>query len=342
MCPPAAAASRSAAAPAGSSRDDHLRPHADHALGRRQRGPVGGVAQQRLADALAEDARPRRARRPSRSSSTPRPSRVRRLADSPPGPRSSDSDMPEAVSTVDARQARVRSAAGRARAAAPPRRAGCWRGRRASRSGPSSPRLPAEPRGEPAEEQEAGDARVRPVAHRDLDDSRPSSCAPGGRVEAGGDPLAPRRRAQPGEVHHVGLLGRARARAGRPCRGSGSLTESTSTTWAMCSSESTASAWPCGDQTSVARSGTTSGSTIVSRCGRCCGPDVQHDLLVAERDLARAAGRRAMVIVSTASIVLAARLDRAEDRARGVVAAHVARAGSGSRRATRGRRSRSG
>ena len=43
------------------------RPSRQHRLGGRQRRAVGGVAQQRLADAFAENARPRRARRPAPS-----------------------------------------------------------------------------------------------------------------------------------------------------------------------------------------------------------------------------------------------------------------------------------
>ena len=76
------------------------RPSRRQRVGGVERRPVGRVAQQRLADALAEDARPRRARRRAPSTRRSSPLRLRYWARSPPGPRSSSKWRPEAVSSV--------------------------------------------------------------------------------------------------------------------------------------------------------------------------------------------------------------------------------------------------
>ena len=67
-------------------------------------------------------------------------------------------------------------------------------------------RLPAQPRGQPAAEQQPGGQRVLAVAHGHAGD-RPQLRPPARRVERRRDPLAPRRRAQPGEVDDVGVVG---------------------------------------------------------------------------------------------------------------------------------------
>ena len=99
MWPPARtrAAIRSAAAPATSSTITISRrpsTSSDHLLRRGQRGRVRVVAQQRLADALAEDARLAARGAASRSRCAPRRRTSTRCAVRPPGPRSSEMLMP--------------------------------------------------------------------------------------------------------------------------------------------------------------------------------------------------------------------------------------------------------
>ena len=169
--------------------------------------------------------------------------------------------------------------------------------------------------------------RLGVVAHRHRADPA-QLVAPLRRVEGRGHPLAPRRRAQPGQVDHVGLRGQLAGARRPPRRGSGSLTESTSTTWDRCSSASTASGCPCGDQVTVAMSVTTSGSTIVSSFSRWRGP---RSSTMRSRASAISPGLVAaspsVVIATDASIVVRPVLHGAQDRARGVVAAHAARGG---------------
>ena len=78
---------------------------------------------------------------------------------------------------------------------------------------------PAQPRGEPAEEEDPRRPGVRTVADLDRVDV-PELVAPARRVERGGHPLAPRRRPQPGEVDHVGV-GAQLLRAPQRARGVG-------------------------------------------------------------------------------------------------------------------------
>ena len=186
-------------------RRDRRRADVDHASidpAPRERGPVGRVAQQRLAHALAED--PRLAARGAEHRprcSLPSASRARGMQPARAalerhggarghldrhagrgraGPCSTGSS----VELTSWRRARA------CRAAAPPRRArppGASPGaRRASRR--TARRPPPSPRG--------GGRRPR----SDL----PQRGSQRRRVEGGGDALAPRRRAQPGEVDHVG------------------------------------------------------------------------------------------------------------------------------------------
>ncbi len=144
-----------------------------------------------------------------------------------------------------------------------------------------------------------------------------------GGSKRGGHALAPRRAAQPGQVDHVGLLGQLSGPLDARLAGSGSLTESISTTWDRCSRASTASWWPCGAQTTVAMSVTTSGSTIVSSFVRCFVPDVEHDPLARQGELAGAVVLARRRERHGGVDRRAARLDRAQDRARRVVAADV-------------------
>ena len=142
----------------GQGRRRHGRPvlmRADHVRRPRAARAVGRVAQQRLADALAEDARPRRARRraPSTSDSSAvarapawragRPSRGRATA-----------TCPDAVSTVSpARPGRAHRRIG-LEAQLDVLAAAARAGRAACRPGRRRARLPAEPRRQPAEEQQ--------------------------------------------------------------------------------------------------------------------------------------------------------------------------------------------
>ena len=200
------------------------------------------------------------------------PSRVTRRAASPPGPRSSEMLVPDAVSTV-----------------IPARPGALWCGSGSSRSS-TSLRRPlarpyrapfvshrASPGSQPSREasqpkkQHPGDHRVGPVARRHRADP-PQLPAPARRVEGGGHPLAPRRRAQPGEVDHVGAL-RQLARALR--RGGGVRLHHGVDQHHLGQPQQRVHA-PRGARaattTTVARSLTTSGSTIVSICSRCCSP----------------------------------------------------------------------
>ena len=188
---------------------------------------------------------------------------------------------------------------------------------------------PAEAGGEPGEEQHARDRRVGPVADRHGVDARELG-APSA-VEGRGHPLAPRRGAQPGQVDHGGARRARGARLTDEAR-SGSLIESTSTTWARGRSASTASSCPWGDQSTVARSETTSGSTIVSSSGRCPGPRRARSARGRGRPQARIApdGERGGPGVDRG----AAGLDRAQDRARGCSGPR-SRGGSGSPRHSR-------
>ncbi len=294
-----------------------------------QRRRVGRVAQQRLADALAEDPglaarraedRPlalvavacRGARRAGRRS-----------------PRSSASSRPVAVSSVEAGEAaapcsravglerdldvlaaRPRAAVQRAAAAASARSASSRAARPASRASSS------------AASAESGWWRTR---HRRRS-CRSSGAARGGSNVAG-DALAPRRRAQPGEVDDVGAASRAaRARERRPSPASGSSTESSSTTWASAAARRRPRGGRAATRRTSARSVTTSGSTIGSRCARCLGPHVDDDVSRSERELAGLAASPSAAIVAVASSVVRPRLDRADDRARRVVAADAAQA----------------
>ena len=139
-------------------------------------------------------------------------------------------------------------------------------------SGHHRRRLPAQPRGQPAEQQQPGDRRVGAVAHGDGAD-RGQLGAPAGRVEGGGDALAPRRAsaARPGRRRRRAPPAR-RARRERPVRRRARRPSRAARPGPCAAARPRASWWPWGDQTTVGRSVTTSGSTIVSRRDRCCGP----------------------------------------------------------------------
>ena len=201
-------------------------------------------------------------------------------------------------------------------------------------------RLPVEALAQPAEEQQPRDGRVGPVAHGDLADP-PELLAP---LRAGRR-WTPPARARAWSAATPGRRCRRARRAGRRAStaeaGSGSFTESSSTICARSSRASTASGWPCGDHTSVARSVTTSGSTIVWRCSRWCGPTSST---TCSWHTASSPGLTSSspVIVAHASM---RRRGPAPPR-RGSCARRGSgrrcRGGSGSPRATRGRRSRRG
>ena len=209
----------------------------------------------------------------------------------------------------------------------------CARGmRRGCRCSEPARRLPAQPRGQPAAEQQRGGAPSPGGGGPSRALSSPQRRAPLGRVERRGDALAPRRRAQPGEVDDVGVAQRARARARAPPRASGSSTESIRTTCDQPQQRVDRLVVPVRRPHHVGRSVTTSGSTIVSRPGRCARPDVDHDPLAHHARARPAPARPSARDRRTGVERRAARLDRAHDRARRVVAPDALAAGWRSRR----------
>ena len=240
-----------------------------HRLRRAQRRDVGRVAQQRLADALAEDA-PLAARGPGDPPrALARPSRSRACASSPPGPRSRLQ-----------LQARKRSRASRPRgrapgAPAPPRGATRRPGGSAwALPSSASPRATSglgfqpQPRGQPARQQHRADRRVRVVADRDALD-RAQFRAPRRRIEARRDTLAPRassaatrdRRRRPG---------RSACTRGRPHRARPARRSSRRSTACERASSDLDDARGVRAATTAASAGrvTTSGSAIVRRSSR--------------------------------------------------------------------------
>ena len=191
-----------------------------HRLGGPQRGPVGGVAQQRLTDALAEDA-----------------GLAARGAEDRPF-----ALVPLRVAVVSAQaarpavqaqlQARTRCSAARPPGPAPAARAPppgaarclcpgpslCRSGRRRRPSARRSPsgRAPS-PGARPASRRSSIAATVESGWWRTVTaSSAPSSARSRRGSNAVGDPLAPRGRAQPGEIDDVGAARRARRRARSP------------------------------------------------------------------------------------------------------------------------------
>ena len=199
--------------------------------------------------------RPRPARRRARSSSARGPSGRGGAAESPPGPRSSEIVIPDDVpisipaspgtfcswSALERERSR--------RGGAPlrwPRTEPFARHKRSL--------APAEPRRQPAAEQDARHAGVRRGGERSR--SR-SARAP--RASAAGRTSPPPARARASCAARRGPP-RTRPppapwRAAAPTPASGSFTESISTTCASRSSASTASGWPCGAQTTVGEVG---------------------------------------------------------------------------------------
>ena len=229
------AASRSAAAAAGSGVTTTTRLHFSMAsaaprapAGRSGRAAAPGGCPRR-------GSRPRRARRPAPSSRLLARLRVRRRGRQPARAAVErdahargglDRDAGQArhahgrvgleaqLDVLAARRARARRASRPARSAcrAPSRAA-----RRASRGSSSAARSPtpgcagpSPPRSGRSSSRHCGGSKVR------------------------GDPLAPRRRAQPGEVDDVGLLGQLARARDRRLPGRARSTESISTTWARC------------------------------------------------------------------------------------------------------------
>ena len=164
-----------------------------HRARRGERGPVGRVAQQRLADALAEDAG-LAARGAEHHPRRLLAARGLRLAVSPPGPRKSESFMPEAVSIsrrpgpgpASSRPTSSRSAH------LPSSRAGRCDTRPPSSSSSGAGSQPSREASQP-HEQAGRDDRVGVVAHGDRRDlaQRRAPAAAGRRSRR---PLAPRRR----------------------------------------------------------------------------------------------------------------------------------------------------
>ena len=163
---------------------------------------------------------PRRARRraPSTSDSRPLRSCAWRVQAARRRGRARAS-CPDAVSIVMPGEPGRVHASRRARAAASTSCAARSRACRAARRSARASSRGSQPRREASQPKSssAGDRRVGVVAHGHRADLRAARARQLRRVEGGGDPLAPRRRAQPGEVDDVGAARRARrARAPRP------------------------------------------------------------------------------------------------------------------------------
>ena len=162
--------------------------------------------------------RPRRARRRARSSSARCPSCRAGGRRSPPGPRSSEIDIPDAVSiSTPASPGTLWSASGSSAqldVVAAAVRAAAHRRRSPASACPAL--QPSRDASQPKKSTPA-DARVGAVADGDRVDPA-QLVAPARRVERGGHPLAPGRRAQPGEVHDVRLARASSLRAPRAPR----------------------------------------------------------------------------------------------------------------------------
>ena len=160
--------------------------------------------------------RPRRARRRAPSTTARRRRGSGDARCSPPGARSSETASPDAVSIVTPASPGALWSASSSWISTSCRRARAWPNSRCrelrQRLG-----LPAEPRREPAAEQQRGGERVLPVADGDRGDAAERR-AQRRRVERGRDALAPRRRAQPREVDDVGVLGELAPRAASDSR----------------------------------------------------------------------------------------------------------------------------
>ena len=152
--------------------------------------------------------------------------------------------------------------------------------------------------------------------------SRSGRCV--GRVEQRRHALAPRRRAQPGQVDDVGVVGEVcrareplgRVRAPRVNR-SARLAPSAA-------APRRPRRGPAATTPSSARSRASNRSTIVSRVGRCCGPERDLHPLVGDGDATRA---RCPVWAATDTAPdgqpPAALLHRADDHPRGMQAAEA-------------------
>ena len=292
-------------------------------------------------------ASPREAPSTVHSCSVPSRSRAARVR--PPGPRSSDATRRRRPrSSRDAGQAGHRHvlgglererdvAAARARvpASAPP----CAR---RARSGFQ----PSRDASQPQKQQRRRPSESGAVADGDLVERVAARGRSAGGSNVGGDPLAPRRRAQPGEVDDVGcgresVDGARERRAARPARPDESI--STTCAASRARSASTASGWPCGDQTTVARSVTT--QRVDDRVEHRRGAARRSSSIdaLAQRARARpASAASSAAIVAVASSVVRPGSTRADDRCATGGSGRRLRAGSRPRRATRGRRPRPG
>ena len=186
---------------------------------------------------------------------------------------------------------------------------------------------PSREASQPNEQQRRG-ARVGVVADRDRGDRARARARSGGGSKRRGDALAPRRRAQPGEVDDVGLLRQRRAHAAARPRASGSSTESQQHDLGQAQQRvdrlAVAVRRPqqrrqVGDDERV------DDRVEVRRGAR--SPRSRTTCSRGQRELAVRGSARSSAIDRDARVERRApRLDRADDRARGVVAADAAQA----------------
>ena len=181
---------------------------------------------------------------------------------------------------------------------------------------------PAQARGQPAHVQVRRGLRVRAVAHGHAADV-PQRLAHTARVERGRHALAPRGRAQPGQVDDVGLLEELLRPGGAPPRGRGPRPSRRGSRRRCGAAGRRPLLCPCGDHSTVSSSGTTTGSTTVSSMGRCCGPTSISIWLAHRRDLPRRRPGVGRGHPGPRRDVVAALLDHAHDRARRAVAADL-------------------
>ena len=276
---------------------------------------IDRVANERLADALRRGCRPRRARR--RAASTRARHRRRRgwSRAGRPGRGRARSRPPSRNASVTPTRPGTSCATDSSFTCTSPIAPIGGRARRGAAAAAGQPQA----RGEPAAQQQRrgpglGALRIR----TDVDLAQAAGAAR--VVEEHRDPLAPRRRAQPREVDDVAIARAGAPRGAARRRRRGPRSSRAARTARGPRSASTASQCPCGAQTSVVRSVITSGSTIESRCSRCPGPTSRITVSWVST-CSPSCGRRASAATdATASIVVRPVADRADDRARRVIA----------------------
>ena len=258
--------SRSAQARAGSSTTRARRSSRASSSRRCQRRAVGGVPQQRLSNALAED--PALAARgaehlPARSVPS-----IGALAARADRRRARSSETAIGCSPSHAiddapGQARRSCSIGAMRISTSPA-IRCARRSEPALALATAARPPAEPRRQPAGQQRAR-SRVDVAWWRTVTARIAHSAGAARRVEGRRQALAPRRRPQPCQVDDVGGISSSAARASASAGVGLAVGVEQHHVDMIASSEAMASSWPCGDHSSVGNSPRSTGSITVSR-----------------------------------------------------------------------------